>query len=142
MGVVCFFSPIFSYFCLFVAALRPCQGKLPRRKYMKTWPRDSRSSRLDCSVCRSEDESRPGGQWSYLFPGECLCSCIAQFHSGSCVRGMGCAALSLDHGIAWPFQNPRRVSLAPGQRLTYAEGRDAHHFQPWFLVDQRGSYQV
>ena len=51
MGVVCFFSPIFSYFCLFVAALRPCQGKLPRRKYIKTWPRDSRSSRLDCSVC-------------------------------------------------------------------------------------------
>ncbi|SRR6266403_1080706 len=54
MGVVCFFSPIFSYFCLFVAALRPCQGKLPRRKYKKTWPRDSRSSRLDCSVSESE----------------------------------------------------------------------------------------
>jgi hypothetical protein len=54
MGVDCFFSPIFSYFCLFVAALRPCQGKLPRRKYIKTWPRDSRSSRLDCSVDGSE----------------------------------------------------------------------------------------
>lgn len=29
--------------------LRPCQGKLPRRKYMNMWPRASRSSRLLCS---------------------------------------------------------------------------------------------
>jgi hypothetical protein len=36
MGVVCFFSPIFSYFCLLVAAFRPCHGSPPRRKYMKT----------------------------------------------------------------------------------------------------------
>jgi hypothetical protein len=36
IGVVCFFSPIFSYFCLLVAALRPCHGSPPRRKYMKT----------------------------------------------------------------------------------------------------------
>lgn len=36
MGVVCFFSPIFSYFCLLVAARRPCHGRPPRRKYMKT----------------------------------------------------------------------------------------------------------
>jgi len=48
--VVCFFSPIFSYFCLFVAAFNPCQGKLPLRKYMKTCPSDSRSSRRDCSA--------------------------------------------------------------------------------------------
>ena len=49
MAVVCFFSPIFSYFCLFVAAFNPCQGNPPRRKYMKTCPNASRSSRLDCS---------------------------------------------------------------------------------------------
>ena len=53
IGVVCFFSPIFSYFCLFVAALRPCHGRLPRKKYMKTWPRASRSSRRDCSSAGS-----------------------------------------------------------------------------------------
>lgn len=52
--VDCFFSPIFSYFCLFVAALRPCQGSEPLKKYMKTWPRDSRSSRRDCSRQHSE----------------------------------------------------------------------------------------
>ena len=50
MGVVCFFSPIFSYFCLFVAAFKPCHGKLPFRKYIKTCPKDSKSSRRDCSV--------------------------------------------------------------------------------------------
>ncbi len=50
IGVVCFFSPIFSYFCLFVAALSPCHGKLPLKKYMKTWPKASRSSRRDCSI--------------------------------------------------------------------------------------------
>lgn len=49
IGVVCFFSPIFSYFCLFVAAFKPCHGKLPLRKYIKTWPNDSKSSRRDCS---------------------------------------------------------------------------------------------
>ena len=32
IGVVCFFSPIFSYFCLLVAALSPCQGSPPRKK--------------------------------------------------------------------------------------------------------------
>lgn len=48
--VDCFFSPIFSYFCLFVAALRPCQGSEPRKKYIKTWPNASKSSRLDCSM--------------------------------------------------------------------------------------------
>ncbi len=36
MGVLIFFSLIFSYFCFFVAALSPCQGKLPRRKYIST----------------------------------------------------------------------------------------------------------
>ena len=36
IAVVCFFSPIFSYFCLLVAALSPCHGNPPRRKYMKT----------------------------------------------------------------------------------------------------------
>ena len=25
IGAICFFSPIFSYFCLFVVALRPCK---------------------------------------------------------------------------------------------------------------------
>jgi len=49
MAVVCFFSPIFSYFCLLVAAFKPCQGSPPLRKYIKTCPKASRSSRLDCS---------------------------------------------------------------------------------------------
>ena len=30
--------------------LRPCQGRLPRRKYMNIWPSASRSSRLLCSA--------------------------------------------------------------------------------------------
>ena len=33
--VVIFFSMIRSYFCFLVAALRPCQGSWPRRKYIK-----------------------------------------------------------------------------------------------------------
>lgn len=36
IGVDIFFSLILSYFCFFVAALRPCQGRLPRLKYMRT----------------------------------------------------------------------------------------------------------
>jgi hypothetical protein len=56
IAVVCFFSPIFSYFCLFVAALSPCQGSPPRRKYMKTCPRPSRSSRRDCSFSNKMSE--------------------------------------------------------------------------------------
>jgi hypothetical protein len=31
-GVDIFFSEIISYFCFFVAALRPCHGSEPRRK--------------------------------------------------------------------------------------------------------------
>ena len=49
IGVDCFFSPIFSYFCLLVAAFNPCQGRPPLRKYMKTCPIASKSSRRDCS---------------------------------------------------------------------------------------------
>lgn len=33
--VFIFFSLIFSYFCFLVAACSPCQGKLPRRKYLQ-----------------------------------------------------------------------------------------------------------
>ena len=36
VGVVIFFSMMRSYFCFFVAALRPCHGSEPRRKYMST----------------------------------------------------------------------------------------------------------
>lgn len=36
MGVDIFFSLIRSYFWRLVAALSPCQGKLPLRKYMNT----------------------------------------------------------------------------------------------------------
>lgn len=55
MGVDIFFSLMRSYFCLLVAALRPCQGREPRLKYIRTYPSDSRSSRLDCSVTDRED---------------------------------------------------------------------------------------
>lgn len=41
--------PCATHFCFLVAALRPCQGRLPRRKYMSTYPSDSRSSRRDCT---------------------------------------------------------------------------------------------
>jgi len=71
IGVICFFSPIFSYFCLFVAALRPCQGRLPRRKYMKTWPSDSRSSRRDCSGSHMEtslSKGRVRSKWFQIAP--------------------------------------------------------------------------
>ena len=50
MGVDIFFSLMRSYFCLFVAAFKPCHGKLPRRKYMKTYPSDSMSSLRLCSA--------------------------------------------------------------------------------------------
>ena len=49
-GVDIFFSLIFSYFCFFVAAFKPCQGRLPRLKYIKTYPKLSKSSLLLCSV--------------------------------------------------------------------------------------------
>ena len=52
MGVDIFFSEIFSYFCFFVAAFSPCHGSDPRRKYINTYPSDSRSSRRDCSIPR------------------------------------------------------------------------------------------
>ena len=52
IGVDIFFSLIFSYFCFFVAAFRPCHGNEPRRKYIRTYPSDSRSSRRDCSMPR------------------------------------------------------------------------------------------
>ena len=48
--VLVFFSKILSYFCFFVLAFKPCHGKLPRRKYRSTYPNDSKSSRLDCSI--------------------------------------------------------------------------------------------
>lgn len=50
MGVDIFFSDIRSYFCRFVAALRPCHGNEPLLKYIKTYPKDSKSSLLDCSM--------------------------------------------------------------------------------------------
>ena len=49
-GVDIFFSLIFSYFCFFVAAFKPCQGRLPKLKYIKTYPKLSKSSLLLCSV--------------------------------------------------------------------------------------------
>src|SRR6218665_1451743 len=49
IGVDIFFSLIRSYFCLLVAAFRPCHTKPPRRKYIKTYPNDSMSSRRLCS---------------------------------------------------------------------------------------------
>lgn len=51
-GVDIFFSLIFSYFCFLVAALSPCHGRQPLLKYMSTYPRDSISSRRDCSIPR------------------------------------------------------------------------------------------
>jgi hypothetical protein len=36
VGVVIFFSITRSYLCFLVAALRPCQGSWPRKKYMRT----------------------------------------------------------------------------------------------------------
>ena len=48
---------------------------------------------------------------TYLFRDGCLYSCIGQSHSDSCVRDKGCAASSLDHDIAWPYQSRQRVRL-------------------------------
>ena len=50
LGVVIFFSMIRSYFCLFVAAFNPCQGRDPLKKYKRTYASDSKSSRRDCSI--------------------------------------------------------------------------------------------
>lgn len=63
MGVDIFFSLMRSYFCLLVAAFRPCQGREPRLKYMRTYPSDSRSSRLDCSGKQEvEHQSLPAAE--------------------------------------------------------------------------------
>ena len=43
-------SMIRSYFCFLVLALRPCHGRLPRMKYISTYPNDSRSSLRLCST--------------------------------------------------------------------------------------------
>lgn len=70
MGVDIFFSLMRSYFCLLVAAFRPCHGSEPRLKYMRTYPNDSRSSRLDCSVettsGNKDDEEETGFTTEYL----------------------------------------------------------------------------
>jgi len=50
MEVESFLSRIFSYFSFLVFAGSPYHGRLPRQKYIKTNPRDSRSSRRDCST--------------------------------------------------------------------------------------------
>lgn len=44
------FSLIFSYFCFLLPALSPCHGRLPRLKYIRTYPKDSISSRRLCSI--------------------------------------------------------------------------------------------
>lgn len=38
------------------STLSPCQGRLPRRKYINMWPRASRSSRLLCSEITEQQE--------------------------------------------------------------------------------------
>lgn len=48
-AVVIFLFFIKSYFALTVVAFIFCQGKIPRRKYIKIYPIDSMSSRLLCS---------------------------------------------------------------------------------------------
>lgn len=51
IGVLCFFSPIFSYFCLFVAAFKPCHGRPPRRKYLCDHARESQHTAWsECSL--------------------------------------------------------------------------------------------
>lgn len=50
MEVESFLSRIFSYFSFLVLAGSPYHGRLPRQKYIKTNPRDSRSSRRDYST--------------------------------------------------------------------------------------------
>jgi hypothetical protein len=50
MEVESFLSRIFSYFSFLVFAGSPYHGRLPRQKYIKTNPRDSRSSLRDCST--------------------------------------------------------------------------------------------
>lgn len=50
MEVESFLSRIFSYFSFLVFAGSPYHGRLPRQKYIKTNPRDSRSSRRDYST--------------------------------------------------------------------------------------------
>jgi hypothetical protein len=44
-----------------------------------------------------------------------------QFRSDFCVPGKGCVASSLDRGIAWPYQNRRRVPLVSGQPIRYSK---------------------
>lgn len=44
--------------------LSPCQGKLPRRKYMNIWPRASRSSLLLCSEITHNISDRWPSDWT------------------------------------------------------------------------------
>jgi hypothetical protein len=50
MEVDSFLSLIFSYFSFFVLAGRPYHGRLPLQKYIRTKPRDSKSSLRDYSI--------------------------------------------------------------------------------------------
>lgn len=50
-GVVAiFFSKILVYFSFLVLAFIPCHGNSPFKKYISTYPKDSKSSLLLCSV--------------------------------------------------------------------------------------------
>lgn len=111
IGVDIFFSLMRSYFCLFVAALSPCQGSEPRLKYMRTYPRDSRSSRLDCSVvekregnCWSSDGPgcRPTSTSAHRCPDECWLKRNEQCPWGFYSPGRGCVGAFGRHGTSWP----------------------------------------
>lgn len=70
MGVSCLICAILSYFASSLGALMPCHGKAPFRKYNRTQPKDSRSSRRDCSDIYTNSHQFP--HFFPLFPFGCL----------------------------------------------------------------------
>ena len=46
MGVAIFYSEIFSYLSFLLSVFKPYHGKDPRKKYIRTYPIASKSSRL------------------------------------------------------------------------------------------------
>lgn len=69
IGVDLFVSPIFWYLSLSVSAFKPCQGKLPLRKYMNMCPRASKSSLLLCSTGQTDRHNTPMLQHSNMTMG-------------------------------------------------------------------------
>jgi hypothetical protein len=70
VGVETFFSMIFSYFSFLLLAFKFCQGRLPLKKYIKTYPKPSKSSLLAYSILKFDKTT--------LLPHVCIYASISR----------------------------------------------------------------